>query len=311
MADDDGETLASIAKMFSTNPVAPLFLYTDIKGLLGIAESKEIWATDARILNDRSELEYVADITEKIINIRMFTEPESREELRQLKETLQVWRPTHSRPGAIYVCSFSESGNQLSQWRGYCPKGGGISIGFDAVDLHTSMLPRGAITVKVCYKPEEQEAAVKGMLSYLLYGDLSPIYQEASRSESAKDVFTEMLSIVAPVLKHPAFSEEAEWRLIYSKQYASIFRSMAAAHPEMLPENLPVWRTRYREALQMLVPYVALPLTEPNESLCIDSVTCGPSPDEALFEETVRGYLDAIGVRVGTYRRSGIPLRLH
>ena len=115
----------------------------------GIAESKKIWATNARFLNDKSELDYLAPIAERIIDARKSSKPSEADDLRQLKSNLTFWRTTHSRPGPIFVCSLSEIGNQLSQWRGYCPNGGGVSIEFDSVELHTSMLPRGVMTVKL------------------------------------------------------------------------------------------------------------------------------------------------------------------
>jgi len=31
----------------------------------------------------------------------------------------------------VFVSFFSESADKLSQWRGYCPSGSGICIGFD------------------------------------------------------------------------------------------------------------------------------------------------------------------------------------
>jgi len=34
-----------------------------------------------------------------------------------------------------FICSFSQKGDQLSQWRAYCPSGNGISIGFNSIVL--------------------------------------------------------------------------------------------------------------------------------------------------------------------------------
>jgi hypothetical protein len=260
-----------------------LFHYTGLRGLRGIAESKKIWATNARYLNDKSELDYLAPIAERIIDARKSSKPSEADDLRQLKSNLTFWRTTHSRPGPIFVCSLSEIGNQLSQWRGYCPNGGGVSIEFDSVELHTSMLPRGVMTVKLLYDPPTQEAVVDGLLSHLLYGNLSPIREGVPRIESAKEVFREMLSFVAPAFKHPAFEEEAEWRLIYSGQYSGLFSLMSESHPDDAPISFQKFVTEYREIPKILAPYVALPLTEGDARLNIESITIGPSMDESLF----------------------------
>jgi hypothetical protein len=309
MSESNPNSLETMEKIFGTNPVKPLFHYTSLKGLRGIAESKSIWATDARFLNDRSEIEYIADITDGIIEYRLLSEKGNKADLRQLSDTLRLWRRTHSRAGAIYVCSLSEQGNQLSQWRGYCAGGGGVSVGFDSVELHNSMVRRGVITVKVSYDRAEQEIVVNEILDHVLYGDISPVYQDAPRMESAKDVFVEMLAFVAPVLKHPAFHEEVEWRLAYSRQYRGVFSSLSANHPSIFPAPIPNLETRYREGHQILVPYVAFPLAEGENPLQLHSVITGPSENEELFLETVSGYLKFVGVEVEHYLRSGIPLR--
>jgi hypothetical protein len=43
-----------------TKPEGLLYHYTDQKGLLGILESKQLWATHYRYLNDTSEGQIVA-----------------------------------------------------------------------------------------------------------------------------------------------------------------------------------------------------------------------------------------------------------
>jgi len=287
-----------------------LFHYTTIRGLRGIVQTKQIWATDARFLNDWSEIDYVATVADRLIDIRRHTAPERINDLRELQNILTTWRRTHSRPGGIYVCSLSENGNQLSQWRGYCPNGGGVSIEFDSVELHTSMFPRGIITVKISYEKSYQEQVVDGLLDYLLYGNVPDAYAGASRAESANEEFAQLLSFLAPALKHPGFAEEAEWRLIYSTQFSKLFRIMSDSVPGLIPSPPPILKTEYREAPRMLVPYVALPLTDENLPLSFASVILGPSMEANLLEETVKGYLASTEVQVGSITSSGIPLRM-
>ena len=38
-----------------------------------------------------------------------------------------------------YICSFSENGDLLSQWRGYCPDGEGYAIGFKQPESYKNL----------------------------------------------------------------------------------------------------------------------------------------------------------------------------
>jgi hypothetical protein len=42
-----------------------LYHYTDARGLLGILESRKLWASDVRLLNDARELDYAADLVRR------------------------------------------------------------------------------------------------------------------------------------------------------------------------------------------------------------------------------------------------------
>ena len=153
--------------------------------------------------------------------------------------------------------------------------------------------------MKVVYDLARQENVVEGVLDYVLSDEVPLLYTGASRIESAKGALVEMLACLAPVLKHPAFEEEAEWRLIYSKQYSSIFSYMRGVEPNLFQNPFPVLKAEYREARRMLVPYVALPLTGNDLPLQLVSVVVGPSPDEALSVETVTAFLQTTGTQVG------------
>jgi hypothetical protein len=312
MTESARDFLAPLGAIFSNNPTAPLFHYTTIQGFRGIIGSKHLWASDARFLNDWSEIRYVASIIEPALDMRRHVEPRRVDEIRKLQTALDGWTHAHHRHPGIYVCSLSENGNQLSQWRAYCPNGGGVSIGFDSVELHTSMFRRGVITVKVCYDLELQKRIVEGLLDHLLYGEIEDAYMGASRTESLVEEFRQLLSIIGPVLKHPGFGEEAEWRLVYSADaYFSVFRYIAGEQPGLLPSPSPVLRTEYREKNQQLIPYVSVPLTALEEdALTLHSVTLGPSAEPKLFEETIKKYLRWAEVSVQSITSSQIPLRV-
>jgi hypothetical protein len=184
--------------------------------------------------------------------------------------------------------------------------GGGISIGFDAVSLHLNVLQLGIVTVKVVYDEERQQKLISGLLDYLLHGDLPAAEERLTRIQVAKIELYQILSFVAPTFKHPAFKEEAEWRLIYSGEYFDLIRQFGVPIGLKPSTQFP---TLYRETPRELVPYVALPLAATGQSLELASVTIGPSEDADTAARTIKGFLVSRTVKAQTVRVSGIPLR--
>jgi hypothetical protein len=134
------------------NPIGILYHYTDQRGLLGILDSKSIWATHVRYLNDSSEYKHGLDIVRRLV--REFTIDLSS------VITGESSGVASERTGAImrevmggtldlvdkmsvFVASFFDStgdfsglhhqdaGDNLSQWRAYSKGSAGFSLGFD------------------------------------------------------------------------------------------------------------------------------------------------------------------------------------
>lgn len=106
-----------------------VYHYTDAAGFKGIIESQEIWATSIYYLNDWTEFYHGRDAFVQGANALL----KSKEAEGAAREVLLVL--SNSRP-QMFVCSFSgaRDGDDLSQWRAYCPKGG-YAIGFPVAEL--------------------------------------------------------------------------------------------------------------------------------------------------------------------------------
>jgi hypothetical protein len=106
-----------------------------------------------------------------------------------------------------------------------------------------------------------------------------------------------MLGQIAPVFKHPAFTEEAELRLVIDVSEEFLER-----------EDPPVISVR---AGQMtLIPYLSIPLSDSDELLQFARVVVGPTPFPELAK---RAMLHVFRERRATAREvvnSSIPLRV-
>jgi Protein of unknown function (DUF2971) len=282
-----------------------LYHYTSAAGLLGIAHSKALWASDAEFLNDAQELHFGRDRMRRALLDRAETlspEQEHREggadDARAI--LLRTAADRLDRRGgpfdtarffAAYVVCFCEQGDLLSQWRGYGV--GGYAIGFRAEALEGLQVRADPETAG-----EETADDLTAALVQVAYGDAAAHrVAELLTRDLASDPsnhpgvegFHRARHSVLPALagiKHDAFEEEKEWRLVV----------VAEDHPAYL---------RFRGGSLGVIPYVVLrcPLS------AIAEVVVGPGPEQCLREAGARRLVEAATGREIPVRHSDAPFR--
>src|ERR1700745_3305881 len=108
-----------------------VFHYTSNAGLMGIIASRTVWASDIRYLNDAKDYAYAFEIFAEVFDNALSRWSITRRpfllDAREQLARIEGWQ--------TFVASFSEVDDLLSQWRGYCPSGQGVSVGLDAAFL--------------------------------------------------------------------------------------------------------------------------------------------------------------------------------
>jgi hypothetical protein len=260
---------AILNDVLSRKPDKPLYHYTTQKGLLGIVESRQIWATHTQYLNDRREYLHAVDLV--------------REEIKRLLDEVVASdppRPHYSARGDalarmrsalsmspqsinVCVCSFSEERDSLSQWRAY---GGpsGFAVGFSSQVLRAATEKQQWFLAPCIYDPPAQRdlvrALVEEVLEELLGGPL-PGVEDQEEDSALKHMGGNLrpdLHAYAPILKDESFKEEREWRIISRPLFSQ--------------------RLDYREGRSLIVPYYKLPLCEDDQRLELHEVVIGPTP---------------------------------
>src|SRR5215813_10915885 len=97
-----------------------LYHYTTQAGLLGIMRTKEIWASHTQYLNDLREFRHAMQLVREQLsemNRPGSYEPAEQRLLTEMQDRIEGLESIN-----VCVCSFSENGDALSQWRAY---GGG------------------------------------------------------------------------------------------------------------------------------------------------------------------------------------------
>jgi len=211
---------------YSPSPPDELFHYTTPDGLLGIFQSTSLFLSDARFVNDRSEISF---------GRRVFTE-----RLRHFVESgghpkaAAVWEhfarneqrrggEPHRFHGHFYLTSFCKDGNLLSQWRAY-GAGGGCSLGFRSAELISGAAIVGDDAVsstgapvwlqEVLYDEARQHAVIDRILSAVFPLLDVPTANISEPIYLANTLDFEVIPIVAACIKSPVFREEQEWRLV-------------------------------------------------------------------------------------------------
>jgi Protein of unknown function (DUF2971) len=297
--------LGMLELLFALDSPPPIiYHYTSMDALLSIVQSEKMRATHIRYLNDTSEADVIWHAAQKRLTWKLDSLPAG--EARDLLS--EIVRVLPDRAGCTdFVASFSENGDDLSQWRAYCPSGTGVSIGFHSEALRTQWVadPKG-----------EEPKWVGGRLAkirYLSDCDWSEFDQwidsiltvapgMAGHQNLHGDTMTatgfvlNVLTVFASGFKHAAFHAEREWRMVLSKPHK------------------PMPFQRFRAGKSSIVPYVEAVLNRDlkgsqNVPYPIKEVRLSPTPDPALSTEAVNSLFLSLGQSQVEVHPSSIPFR--
>jgi len=101
-----------------------LIHYTSLEGLYGILSTKKIRFTDARYLNDSSEIkEGISKLGTALENLVFSStiNPQLKKGYEIVEQEFEDFEFFSEEDDPFYVCSFSQSADLLSQWRAYGP----------------------------------------------------------------------------------------------------------------------------------------------------------------------------------------------
>src|SRR5215208_2972619 len=158
-------------------PPEILYHYTSQSGLIGILNTRSIWASKIHYLNDSREfaLALALDLARRELERRMQVEP-SEGDLGHL-ELLRnnIYSIEHLN---ICVGSFSELGDSLNQWRSYGGGKAGFSVGLSE-EWFTRVKETKEFSLTPCiYDSEEQERLIRETIDTFLaaHVDTDPDY---------------------------------------------------------------------------------------------------------------------------------------
>ena len=269
-----------------------LYHYTDAIGLHGIISGKCLWATSILHLNDSTEFlffrEAALNLAKQLLVARGLGEKFSFDSFAYVMRKIPVPR---------FVFCLSSDADRLSQWRGYCPKGGGYSVGFNKKQLLRSLGISRAFIFKCKYGTNSNKAqsTLKGICGEFASGieNASQLRRERERGSATSIACVDFLNGVAVhahEYKHPAFEEEREWRVVLSAKIDS--------------------STQRKERIvgSVIVPYLEIPFKK-NLPIPVNEVIVGPTAESERAMAATQEYLAHHGLTDVAVRSSIIPYR--
>jgi hypothetical protein len=271
-----------------------LYHYTSTQGLIGIVKELAWHATDVEFMNDAQEGQYGrrelfealdAEATRLRTNTVRGSEEDSRAGI--IRSAMD-----HLYPGGAfaarqyfftYACCFCEGKDLLGQWRGYGGPGG-YSLGFRTSDLLRSDLlapnEHGQVQARLV-QVGYGESGKADMISRVV-ATIAP----RGAGHPGSTGYARAESVVLPELstvKHGAFAEEREWRILRIAGNA----------------------TDYRAGSLGPTPFLRLPFL--GESIA--EVVIGPGANPDIRRRAVERLLDSSGLSNVSVTLSDAPYR--
>jgi hypothetical protein len=263
------------ARLYMDRPPGLLFHYTSLRGFQGIINEGQLQVTDARYVNDASEMRVFVDRLKSAMSI----DTEFDEFTEDFHKELSAW--LDFRIGdlghSIFVGCFTGNGNLLSQWRSYGDAGKNLSIGFSPDALQAAAHVQKFDLGRCIYDPTRQTTIAKEVLSAMK--------REAGneKNEDLKNVFTAAeanLLKIAILFKDQGFREEEEWRLV--------------SQPI---DNYMTSPIEFREGRSMFIPFMNFGLPSRHDSrIDIEQAFVGPTPHVNAAMSATLEFLSKSGV---------------
>lgn len=260
------------AKCFS-EPGRFLYHYTDARGLEGIINNEEIWATDHGYLNDNSEFDYGIKIFKEVVGSAEFRDFNLFKSRFDYKSDFVYAVKTLSRKDGVYCCSFTSEGDLLSQWRGYCPKDG-YSIKFSTDYLKQLSDVENFKFFRCVYEKSEQRSIAQKIINdFLCFVEDTEINAPLSKDQF-QAYLRSTVKFFASAFKDDHYRQEHEWRLVF----------------------LPPWKGvvchRAKGNVVNVIPYV----TQALPSQTIEEIIVGPCGNRQLAKKYLKILLKSKGL---------------
>lgn len=272
-----------VAPLYELKPNSRLYHYTSLDAIQNIVKEGGLWATDIHYFNDSAELGHTAGLLRSEIRRRLADGIGNRAILDQMLQ----WAGERITNGhTLFVTSLTPDGNLLSQWRGYCSYGKGLSLGFSAAHVVRCAAEQSYNLGQCIYDSSRQREIVRAIINIVealaaSEGPAPP--SKAHPSQSYYPTFSkceDAILRIAALFKDSAFKEEAEWRAV------------SPVVSDYVHDDI-----EYRTGQSTLVPYKLFKLVRAGQAkLELEHLFIGPTPHMGLSMNSLVQFLSRNGL---------------
>lgn len=181
-----------------------IYHYCNVEAFRAIIQNKTLWLSSVYNLNDYKEIHWIKDkVTKKIEKVR------NKDNFAKYKAFEYLY--TKELP-SVYIASFSQGSDLLSQWRAYANDGYGVAIGFNIDYFKTNKLVH---TSEVLYNEFKQEEEIEKILRPLEETSNDIDFNSKNFELLCKSIISKINNLSAKS-KNELFMEEQEVRLIHN-----------------------------------------------------------------------------------------------
>jgi len=282
----------SLFESFKPDPAkvpTTLWYYTSGATLIAMMQSQSLWATQVSCLNDESEYRYLFDLLFDKVNASTSTD----NNLSVLHQHIEKAKARERQSNSYwFVCSFCKERDDLNLWRGYAGGEGGCAIAFDVQKLFRRwwLLP-------VLYCKQKQNDLVVTLVDKMDKFFVDGLSKDQTSESWAEEFFAaweDQISAIAPLMKHPKFRAENEWRFLHTLEAPEQRNLKYQQRGTAITRHLPLCFQAWVDSLPRLVTEIMV----------------GPSRHKQMSKSSIEnllqscGYGDAIKVTL-----SEIPFR--
>jgi hypothetical protein len=276
-----------------TRPDTPhelLYHYTGPDGLLGILNSGAFRLSHCQYLNDPEEVVAGSKLVDDTLAAVAANSGEESGQSWFARTAREQFRRSKLIDHDIFVGSFSELGDDLSQWRAYGANGSGYSIGMRAqVANKPAHMVDDAWLVKCSYDWEQNRIDIEEMVHWCANVFVKYLETYATQCKTFESAATELyekisvpmlVAIAGRVIRHKSehYKAEAEWRI----------------YQVMAPDVRGV--IRFRTSATGLIPFTEFRALDGDDRSTIERIYVGPSADQNLRVAAAKRLVAELGI---------------
>ena len=188
------------------DPPRLLYHYSPPAGVRGILETRELWVSDIRRLNDTREGTYSTDVFGPIL--RRKSVPDHIRPLfnREVQQNGEIW--------FACVASFCAAKDLDNQWNDYAEAGAGCALAVDLERLVQSGAPDAFAVFRVLYDEAEQKAKAEATIDHAIHLSRELDIRKKDGTEFWMEALIYSLLPCGVRFKDPCRAAEQEWRVL-------------------------------------------------------------------------------------------------